>query len=154
VTLASSSTVASVPASVTIPAKATIATFKVTTKVVTKSTPVEISGTYKGVKAAATLTVKPAALATITVSPSTVTGGSSSTGTVTLTGPAAIGGVKVTLSSSNTGVATLPASATVAAGASTAKFTVRTKAVKTTTTVTISGTYSSVKKTASLTVKP
>ena len=65
-------------------------------------------------------------LASLTVNPSSVVGGSPSTGTVTLTGPAPAGGALVSLSSSNTSAATVPASVTVAAGATSATFAVTT----------------------------
>ena len=56
-------------------------------------------------------------LSSLSVSPSSVVGGlQSSTGTVTLSGPAPAGGAQVTLSSSNTNVARVPASVTVTAG--------------------------------------
>jgi hypothetical protein len=94
-----------------------------------------------------------ATLSSVGVNPSSVTGGSPSTGTVTLSGPAATYGAIVDLSSSAS-AATVPASVTVAAGASSANFTVNTSAVTTSTTVTITGSYAGVSKTAMLTVKP
>jgi len=84
----------------------------------------------------------------------TVTGGNSSTGTVTLGGYAPSGGATVSLTSSNISVATAPPTVTVAAGASTATFTVNTSAVTASTPVTISATYAGVTKTALLTVTP
>ncbi|PYU58255.1 MAG: hypothetical protein DMG56_20950 [Acidobacteria bacterium] len=94
-------------------------------------------------------------LSTLTLNPTTVTGGApSSTGTVTLSGPAPAGGAAVTLTSSSTSTATVPASVTVAAGASSATFTVSTSAVTTSTPVTISASYAGVTTTASLTVAP
>src|SRR2546430_10678794 len=83
----------------------------------------------------ASLTVAPAGSATlsaIALNPASVTGGSPSTGTVTLSGPAPTGGAAVTLSSS-TSTATVPASVTGAAGGSSATFTVTTSAVTTST---------------------
>src|SRR5205807_1420725 len=93
-------------------------------------------------------------LSTLSLNPTTVTGGDSSTGTVTLSGPAPSGGAQVALSSSDTSVATVPSSVTVADGATSATFTVRTSAVSASTTVTISATFAGVTKTASLTVNP
>src|SRR5260221_21217 len=103
------------------------------------------------VSAAAPATVS---LSSLTLNPTSVTGGNSSTGTVTLTAAAPSGGAVVTLSSSNTTVARTPASVTVAAGATSATFTVATSAVTASTAVTISGTYSGVTRSASLTVTP
>ncbi len=65
-------------------------------------------------------------LTSLTVNPSSVVGGSPSTGTVTLSGPAPAGGAVVSLSSDNTLAATVPASVTVAAGATSATFPVTT----------------------------
>ena len=93
------------------------------------------------------------ALSTLSLSPGTVKGGSSSKGTVTLTGRAPAGGMLVTLSSSNTSVATVPPGVTVAAGATSATFTVQTKRVRTSTSVTISATAGNVTKEATLTVR-
>ncbi len=94
-----------------------------------------------------------ATLSSVGVNPSSVTGGSPSTGTVTLSGPAATYGAIVDLSSSAS-AATVPASVTVAAGASSANFTVNTGTVTVSTPVTITGSYAGVSKTAMLTVKP
>src|SRR5439155_373102 len=91
-------------------------------------------------------------LSTLSLNPTTVTGGDSSTGTVTLSGPAPSGGAQVALSSSDPSVATVPSSVTVAAGATSATFTVST--VTASTTVMISASYAGVTKAASLTVNP
>jgi Subtilase family len=92
-------------------------------------------------------------LSSVGLNPATVTGGSSSTGTVTLSGPAPTYGSAVNLSS-NAAAATVPANVTVAAGASSANFTVNTSAVTASTPVTITGSYGGVTKTTSLTVNP
>jgi hypothetical protein len=92
-------------------------------------------------------------LSSVGVNPSSVTGASSSTGTVTLSGPAPTYGATVNLSSSAS-AATVPSSVTVANGATSANFTVNTSAVTTSTSVTISALYAGVTKTASLTVNP
>ena len=96
----------------------------------------------------------PPILSGLSLNPSSVTGGSPSTGTVTLSGPAPSGGAVVSLSSSNTGVASVPSSVTVPAGATSASFTVTTTAVSTSTSVTISGSYGGATQTATLTVNP
>jgi len=158
VSLSSSSTAtATVPASVTVAAGASSATFTVSTSAVTTSTPVTISASYAGVTQTASLTVGPQALPTLsslTLNPTTVTGGAqSSTGTVTLSGPALTGGAQVLLTSNN-GAASVPASVTVAAGASSATFTVSTSAVTVSTPVIISASYAGLIKTASLTIAP
>jgi len=96
----------------------------------------------------------PVSLSSLTLNPTSVTGGNSSTGTVTLSGAAPAGGATVTLSSSNTAAATVPSSVSVAAGATSATFTVSTSAVASSTAVTISATYSGATRSASLTVTP
>src|SRR6266478_2263346 len=93
-------------------------------------------------------------LSSLSLSSTSVTGGNSSSGTVTLSGAAPTGGATVALSSSNTAAATVPSSVTIAAGATSATFSVSTSAVAASTTVTISGTYSGATRSASLTVTP
>jgi len=96
----------------------------------------------------------PASLSAVSVSPSSVVGGNKPTGTVTLTSGAPSGGAVVSLSSANPSVAAVPASITVAAGASTATFSVTTSAVTANTSVVITATYSGVSRTTTLTVTP
>ncbi len=95
-----------------------------------------------------------ATLSSVTLNPTTVNGGSSSTGTVMLSGPAPYGGATVSLSSSNTNVATVPANSIISAGATTATFTVNTSTVTASTNATISASYAGATKTAMLTVTP
>src|SRR2546428_3780296 len=101
-----------------------------------------------GTTRAAAVTLVPLA-----VSPPSVIGGNSATGTVTLSGPAPAGGAQVTLSS-NSSAATVPASVTVPAGATSVTFTVTTSAVAASTSATITAVYSGVTRTATLTVLP
>jgi len=154
VTLSSSNTsVATVPSSVTVPANSISATFTVTPLAVRTSTNVTITAAFGG-NHTATLTVQPPVVSSISLSPTSVTGGlSNSTGTVTLSGPAATGGDSVALSSDNTAAATVPSSVTVAAGKTTATFTVTGHAVAATSKANISGTFGVTQKTA-LTVNP
>src|ERR1035437_6319429 len=155
VTLTSSNTaVATVPANVTVASGTTSKTFTMTTFTVTSTTNVTITASLNGVNKTAILTVTPTSVIySVTLNPTTVAGATPSTGTVTLNGPAPTGGALVTLTSSNTSVATVPASVTIAAGASTATFTVTSLGASSTTTVTISGTYGGT-QTATLTVIP
>jgi len=92
-------------------------------------------------------------LTSITVSPASVTGGNPSTGTVTLTSPAAASGATVSLTSDNTS-ATAPASVTIAAGAVSATFPITTTAVTATAIANITATYNGVSKSAALTIYP
>jgi len=160
VSLSSSNpTVATVPASVTVSAGATSATFTVSTVAVTTSTSVTISASYAGVTRTAPFTITPQpppgpTLTSLTLNPTSVNGGTPSTGSVSLSSAAPSGGAVVSLSSSNTAAATVPASVTVSAGATSAAFTVTTLAVTASTSVTISASYAGVTRTAPLTVTP
>src|SRR6266700_3894325 len=112
------------------------------------------SGMANSGVASATYTVQQPSLTSLTLNPSTVVGGllGSSTGTVTLSGPAPSGGAVVSLSSSNPSVASVPASVTVPAGATSATFKVNTSLVLISTTVTISGSYNNTTQSATLNV--
>ena len=93
-------------------------------------------------------------LSSLTLNPTSVIGGAqSSTGTVTLSGPAPAGGAQVALSSNNS-AASVPSSVTVVAGAPGATFPVSTSAVAASTPVIISASYGGVTLTATLTVNP
>ena len=155
VTLSSSNTTgARVPSSVTVAAGATSATFTVSTSAVAASTTVSISAAYGGVTRSVSLTVTPApppapTLSSLTLNPANVFGGQSSTGTVTLTGPAPAGGAQVFLSSNN-GAARVPSSVIVPAGASSVTFTVNTSFVLISTSATISASYNGTTRAATL----
>ncbi len=93
------------------------------------------------------------ALSSLGISPASVPGGSSSTGTVTLNNPAPTGGQVVTLTSSNA-AAVVPTSVTVAAGAKTAAFNINTGEVAATTQAVITARCNDTSRTASLEVYP
>jgi hypothetical protein len=95
-----------------------------------------------------------ASLSAVSVSPSSVVGGSTAQGTITLTSGAPSGGAVVSLSSANPSVAAVPASVTVAAGALTVNFSVNTSAVAANTSVGITATYGGISRTTTLTVTP
>lgn len=144
--------VANVPPSVTIPGGATTATFTVNTSGVAASNTVTIFASYAGQTQTASLTVIPLIISSLTLNPTSVTGGNPSFATVTLNGPAPAGGVQVTLSSSDPSVASVPPSVLVPAGATSTTFTVPTNLVIFSTTVTISATYNATSQSADLTV--
>ena len=145
--------VARVPATITIGAGKSTATFKATTYAVSNATNVTITASYAGSKVSAMLTVNPPALVSFTLSPTTVKGGNSSTGTVVLNGPAPAGGVVVRVSSMSP-LVTVPFSVTVAPGTTSATFTAKTKPPAKTIVVTISVWNGPVLKKATLTVTP
>ena len=90
-------------------------------------------------------------VASVGLNPNTVEGGTSSTGTVTLTGPAPSGGALVKLSSTSTS-ATVPESVTVKSGMTTATFPVKTVAVASNVTAIIKAAYGSSSGTANLAI--
>ncbi len=150
----SNTTTANVPSSVIVPAGATSASFTVRTSTVASSTTISIFAAYGGATRSASLTVTPASpppptVSSLTLNPANVIGGQSSTGTVTLTGPAPAGGAQVFLSSSN-GAATVPSSVIVPAGATSTTFTVNTSFVLISTSATISASYNGTTRTATL----
>jgi hypothetical protein len=69
------------------------------------------------------------ALSKVTVNPTDVVGGTSSTGTVTLTSAAPAGGFQVALTSDNPVAATVPPSVTVPAGSTSASLTITTNPI-------------------------
>lgn len=125
--------VATVPASVTVGEGASTAGFTVATSPVTASTSVLITASHGSATRSFTLAVTPAAtgpaVSGVTLSSSTVVGGTPVTGTVTLASAAPQGGTSVVLTSDNTNAATVPPGVTVAGGATRATFPVETKPV-------------------------
>ena len=152
VSLSSNNAAATAPASVTVAAGTTTATFTVTTTPVATAASATISATFNGGTQTAALAVNPPVVSSVTLNQTSVIGGTSSTGTVTLGSAAPTGGLSVGLSSSNTAAATVPASVTVAAGATTATFTVTTVTVSSNTSSTISATFNGGTQTATLTI--
>ena len=155
VSLSSASSAVSVPGNVSVSQGATSATFGITTSVVTTQTLATLSAIYSGVTKTMTFTVNPAAaaaLATLSLNPTSVKGGTPATGTVTLTAPAPSGGVIVALSSTKPSLASVPASILVAAGTTSKSFTVTTASTGRNATATISASYAGVTKTATISV--
>jgi len=139
VALSSNNGAATVPPSVTVAGGKSTANFTIGTTAVGAVTSVAITGDYSGTRAA-TLTINPPVLIDLSVHPTNVLAGGSSIGTVTLTSPAPSIGAVVALSSNNP-AAIVPASVTVAGGATTAQFSITTTSVAATTSAIISGSY-------------
>src|SRR5437773_15898 len=95
----------------------------------------------------------PPALASVSANPSTVTGGNSATGTVTLTAPAPAGGISVAFSSAPSAII-VPASVVIPATQSSTSFSISTTPVGTTTAGSISASYNGVEKSTTVTVMP
>jgi hypothetical protein len=154
VTLLSSNPAAlSVPANVVVTTGNNTAPFAVSTFTVSTPTSVTITGTYNSVNQQATVTVNPPLLLSLGISPNSVSGGDSTTGTVTLDNNAQGAGAVVSLSSNNP-VAQVPATVTVTAGNPSVNFPITTSNPVSPASVTITATYLGTNKTAGLTVNP
>ncbi len=92
-----------------------------------------------------------ATLASLTVAPTSLVGGSGATGSLTLSAAAPTGGAIVALADNST-AATVPASVNVAAGAASANFPITTSAVSTSTPISITGSHGGVSRSATLTL--
>ncbi len=139
VPLSSSKSSAHVPASVHVNAGATSATFSISTSVVSAVTTASIKATHLGVSKTATLTIDPPAKSTaVASSPSKLLGGSNSTATVKISGPAPGRGAYITLSSSEAH-ARVPATVHTKTGGSSTAVTVATSAVRAANEATFSG---------------
>jgi hypothetical protein len=151
--------VATMPASVTVPAGATSVTFTIATSPVSSTFNMNIFADLAGSpERQALLLITPGSaqtptLSSLSLSPSSVVGGNSSTGTVTLSAAAPSGGATVSLSD-NSSATTVPASVTVPPGATSANFTVTTTSVTASTSATISALFGGVTRTAALTLNP
>jgi hypothetical protein len=158
VTLSKDSTAINLsPTTVTIASGLTQGTFNITAPAaVAADVTVTITATTSGVAKTKTFKVIAPKLGSVSVSPTSVVGGSATTVTFTvnLTGPAPTGGMVVDLASSNSALASVPATVTVPAGATTASVTVIHTHPVTQTAVTLSGSLNGITKNATLTVKP
>jgi hypothetical protein len=156
VALASSTTfAASVPASITIAEGASSGTFPIFSAPVSSAQSTNISASFHNTTKAAFLQVTgQPLLQSLGVSPSPIDGGNTATGIVGLSSPALTGGAVVTLTSSNPALASVPATATVVAGAMNVSFAIPTTVASTPTNVTITATFGSATRTAVLTVGP
>ena len=95
----------------------------------------------------------PTALSSVSVNPSSVTGGQSITGTVSMSGPAPTGGASVSLSSVSS-AASVPPTVTVPANVTSVNFSVSTAAMGATTMGNITASFSGVTKTVNVTIQP
>src|SRR3954469_17457651 len=149
--------VAAVPATVVVPTGSTTATFTITTNAAAPETFVSITAAIANVPRTATLVVNQAtpagpSLTSVSVTPTSVVGGGSATGTVRFT--AATDGANVQLSTSDPAVVQVPAERVINGGASSAAFPVSTSAVTSTRTVTITASWFALTRTTTITVTP
>jgi len=152
VSLGSNNTAAQVPLLVTVPAGQASLQVTIPTSPVTTVQTVTI--TAQGETAA--LEIDPAnalAVSALSVTPASVLGGRNVSATVTLTGTAPSGGVKIGISSDNPN-AQPPATVSIPFGASSATFSILTSAVTANQTCNITATLGRTSKTAQFTVIP
>lgn len=151
--LSSSNSVATTPATVTVPSGSTSAVFTVTTGFVAKNTTATIKATLSSTTKSAILSIAaPYSVKSMTLKPTSVVGGATSTGTITLN-QASNGTVVVYLSSDQPSV-TVPGSVSFASGKSSATFVASTDEVSEQTTAKITATTPINSVTAMLTVNP
>lgn len=113
------------PTELMVPAGSASAAVTLSTRSVTAPTRVRLSAATGTGTVAADLLLQPATLVSLTLRPSAVRAGQSTTATVTLDAPAPDGGVEIALASSDPSVAGVAETVFVPAGASTATFLVR-----------------------------
>ena len=144
VSLASSDPALTFPngATLTLAAGTTTQNFSVRVGSVSPAKSATITATYLAENQSASVYLNPAGVLaqSVAVAPGSVVGGATATGVVTLNNAAPSGGSLVALSSSDTSIATLPAFVLVAAGQTSAAFTIKTVATSTLKSVIISAT--------------
>src|SRR5207253_4631965 len=124
----SGSSAVSAPSQVIVGASQSSATFQINTVVVSAVQTANFSAALNGSSASATLVIQPppVALATLSLQPSTVVGGLTANGVLTLTNPAPSLGATISVSSSDSSVATVPTSVVIPPGVTSGSFTIGT----------------------------
>lgn len=149
--------IAAVPPSVVAAGGQSSVTFTITTTAAAPPTIVQVMAAVQNIPRTANLSVNAAtppgpSLSSVSVIPSTLTGASPATGTITFNGTT--DGANVQLSSSNPAVAQVPDSMVVNGGKASGAFPVTTTAVTAHTTVTIIANWFAVTRTTTITVIP
>ena len=154
----SDTSVATAPSSVVVPAGSQSATFPISTNAAAPPTIVQITAWVGNTPRSANLSVNPArpagpSLSAVSVTPSTLTGGSPATGTVTFTA-ATPEGANVQLSTSNPALVQVPSEQVISKGNASNAFPVTTSAVSADTTVTITAKWFNLTRTTTITLTP
>ncbi|MDE2127692.1 MAG: hypothetical protein KGJ62_13980 [Armatimonadetes bacterium] len=142
-----------VPASVSVPAGAKSVKFTATTTAITTTKLVAVTASANGIAFSTVIPVTNVALLSLKLAPNTVPGGSTSTGTVTLSRSLPFD-VTVALASNGPSFAQTPGSVTVTAHTRSATFTITTSTVKATRHAAISALFGGGTITHALTVTP
>lgn len=163
VALTSSTSAASVPVSVLVPAGQSSASFAIPTTSVAATTVANLSATLNGTTVGANLTINPAPapppstglqIAQFTVNPSTLESGELADGKVVLSGKAPAGGVTISLTSANPGVLSVPVSVFIPAGEKRGEFKLTAGAVTAATPVVVTAILAGAPSKATVTVIP
>ncbi|MHB9002368.1 MAG: hypothetical protein ACYC9N_22970, partial [Thermoanaerobaculia bacterium] len=159
VTLASDDPSLILPARVTVKRNSTSASFAIATNVVSVPRAVTLTASYGGVLQRTTVIVAPenaVTLASFTVTPSRVIGGTPANGTIVLTGPAPFGGAVVTVIAKRRTMITVPATVRIPEGAMSAIFPIATGLVhgNKERLAEIGATYNGITRTATLALAP
>jgi hypothetical protein len=152
VSLSSSNPLVTPPATATIPEGQQSVTVPIPTGAVATKTPVSIKVTLGSATLTPSVTLLPATVASLSLSPTSVIGIYSVSGTVSLTGIASAD-TPIAVTSTN-GVATIPSPVIVPAGQSSVTFPINTSKVSAKTLATIKASLGTVTKSAALTVLP
>jgi len=149
----SNPSVFSVPATVTMPGNTAWMQFQVQAGQVTTPAPVTLTATLNSGSASAQFTLQPPSLKSLTISPSSISGGAQPQGIVMLNGQAPAGGAVVTLTS-NSPLVSPPPSVLVEAGSFSASFPIPSSAVNANTTATVTASYGGASAQAQVTLTP
>lgn len=150
--LASDNAAATAPATVTVAGLATSVQFNVNTLAVPADLAANITAAVNGTMITTTLPIQAPVLTDLSLSPTQLKVGGTSTGTVTLDSAAPAGGITVSLTSTDSTVVSVPATVNVAAGATTATFTATAQNVSIDSGATISASFHGVTKSVNMSV--
>jgi len=153
VLLSSSLKGTSVPSTVTIPSGSDSATFVVATTGVKTLALTKITATLNLDSKSATLAISPTSVASLSISPNAVMGGTPAIGLVSLDGAAPTGGLIVNLSSNSVSART-PSYVKIAPGATSGSFSIVTTGVSKTTSVSVKAKTGLTSASALLTIQP
>lgn len=157
VTLSSNNTAFPVPGSVTVLAGSKQISLNIVTASVKTQTTVTVTAGYRGVSMAASATLTPIPIPTLTalsVNPGSVKGGSNVSINVTLSGPAPPAGTPITFTSSNSSALVLPPTVEMPSLGVAGSLNVKTGRVSVSTTVTITAGSGGTTQTTKLTITP
>ena len=149
----SNQSAAPVPATIAMQGNAGWTQFQMIAGQVTAPTAVTLTATLNGASTTGQFTLMPSSLKSLTVTPTTISGGASAGGTIMLNGQAPAGGAVVSLSS-NSPAATPPPTVTIPAGSYSAPFTLPTGNVTSNTVATITAAWNGAAVQTPVTIAP